>query len=70
MNDFTNTETKRETTSPEIGQSAESPGGPGRDGNKPLMRNRRPNLASPIGNNSGDIFRRAMFKNRGITTNS
>lgn len=34
------TETMRPVTSPGIDQSAESPEGPGRDGNKPLMRNR------------------------------
>lgn len=36
------TETKLQAMRPGIGEAAESPEGPGRDGNKPLMRNRQP----------------------------
>lgn len=54
---FTNTEAKREDTSPGIVQSAEPPEGPGRDVNKPLMRKRRAKeLRSPTGNAPGDTF--------------
>jgi hypothetical protein len=55
--EFANTETKCQTTSPGSGQSAKSPEGPGRDGNKPLMQNRcANNLRSPIGSNPGETF--------------
>lgn len=37
-----NTETRRSVTLPRIDEAGESPEGPGRDGHKPLMRNRRP----------------------------
>ena len=54
---FTNTEMKRKTTLPPIGQSAKSPRGLGRDGNKPLMKNRTAITApSPIGNHGGNTF--------------
>ena len=44
---ITITETTREATLPAKGQSAESPEGPGRDGNKPLMRNRQADESLP-----------------------
>jgi hypothetical protein len=54
---FTNTETKREAPLPPKGQSAELPKGLGRDGHKPLMRNRTANEApSPIGNAGGNTL--------------
>lgn len=46
---ITNTEMTRPDTYPAIVEADESPEGPGRDGNKPLMRNRRPDAASPVG---------------------
>ena len=54
---FTNTETKRTTTLPPIGQIAASPEGPGRSANKPLMK-KRTELKSPlpIGNHGGNTF--------------
>jgi hypothetical protein len=68
---FANTETKRATTLPPKGQSAKSPRGLGRDGNKPLMKNRTAIAApSPTGMFGGNSFREAMFNHRGITTNS
>jgi hypothetical protein len=55
--EFTNTETERSVTLPSIDEIAMSPEGPGRDGNKPLMRNRMANDApSPIGNPDGNTF--------------
>ena len=54
---FTKTETKRAATLPAPGQSAESPKGLGRDGHKPLMRNRTGNVSpSPIGNAAGNTL--------------
>lgn len=43
MNQFSNTESRRNDTSPGVVQSVETPKGLGRDGNKPLMRNRAAN---------------------------
>ena len=42
-----NTESKSDATLPPIGQSSETPRGLGRDGNKPLMRNRTGPIALP-----------------------
>lgn len=57
MHEFATTETKRQLTSPGLERRAESPEGPGRTGNKPLMRNRKaPRLAVPIGSHPGESF--------------
>lgn len=53
---FTNTETIRSVTSPPIDETGESPEGPGRDGNKPLMRNRTADVPSPIGNQAPPLI--------------
>lgn len=54
---FANTETKRALTSPGLEQSAESPQGRGRSGNKPLMQNRSAKReAIPTGSNPGENF--------------
>lgn len=47
---FSNTETNHPAALPGLGKDGESPEGPGRDGNKPLMKNRTANeVPSPIG---------------------
>ena len=57
ISEFATTETTRTTTSPGSGHSAKSPEGPGRDGNKPLMQNRRAEeLRSPIGTYPGETL--------------
>jgi hypothetical protein len=54
---FTNTETSRPGTLPPIATADKSPRGLGRDGNKPLMRNRWANeVPSPKGNPGGNPF--------------
>ncbi len=56
-NQFANTETKRSVTLPSKDKIAESPEGPGRDRNKPLMQNCDANeLRSPIGITDGNTF--------------
>lgn len=52
---FANTEAMRQGTSPSEAEGAEPPKGLGRDGNKPLMRNRSDD-ASLIGTTGGDQF--------------
>lgn len=60
---FATTETKRPVTSPGLDQSAASPQGRGRDGNKPLMQNRTANEEpSPTGSNPGDNFNSKINK--------
>ena len=54
---FTNTETDRPVTLPPKDNAGESPEGPGRDGNKPLMRNRTAiDRPSPTGTAGGNIL--------------
>lgn len=55
--EFANTETSRKTMLPSEGQSDESPEGPGRTQNKPLMRNASANVAIPTGITDGNNFR-------------
>lgn len=55
--EFTNTEASWSVTLPPKDEAGESPKGLGRDGNKPLMRNRTANEEpSPIGNAGGNNF--------------
>ena len=54
--EFSNTETSRSATLPPIDQTGESPEGPGRDGNKPLMQNRTAAVPSPRANAGGNTF--------------
>lgn len=63
---FTNTEANRSATIPAIGKVDEPPKGLGRDGHKPLMRNRKPDEASPIGN-AGITFR-PRFRSTALPT--
>lgn len=61
--DFINTETKQSVTLPPKDEAAESPEGPGRDGNKPLMGNRQANDApSPIDNAGGNTLTPVVAK--------
>lgn len=65
MNQFANTETPCPDKSPAAVQGVGSPEGPGRDGHKPLMRNRRATDGpSPIGIAPGDTFRLAPSTQR------
>jgi hypothetical protein len=54
--DFTNTEAKRLSKLPAEAKDAKPPEGPGRDGNKPLMRNHAgdDSTPSPIGHTAGN----------------
>lgn len=55
---FTNTEANQSVALPALDETGEPPKGLGRDGHKPLMRNRKANeLPSPIGNAAGNIFK-------------
>lgn len=64
LSKFTNTETSRPVALPPIDEADKSPKGLGRDGNKPLMRNRTANeVPSPIGNAGGNTFPMKPFYN-------
>ena len=65
MKKFSITESKGKATLPPTGKSSETPKGLGRDGNKPLMRNREAiDTPSPIGQLAATLSPGEILENR------